>query len=110
MREENLNLIKMLKKDGMTNAEIEQVQEDSEKKYKGLVEKSLCRMLCKQGEDLYLLPSCLDRWKKYTQIRKIWRRYLDFAEARMAGDFTKADKLWAFKRLQYSHDDRVKCL
>ena len=67
-------------------------------------------MLCKQGDDLYLLPSCLDRWKKYVAMRKLWRRYLDFAESRMAGDFTKAYKLWAFKKLQYTHDDRDKCL
>ena len=67
-------------------------------------------MLCKNGDDLYLLPSCLDRWKQYTSMRKLWKRHLDFAESRMAGDTTKADKLWAFKKLQYSHDDRMKCL
>ena len=110
LRERNLNLIKMLKLDGLTGSEIQQVQEASEKKYKTLVEKSLCRMLCKQGEGLYLLPTSLDKWKKYTAMRKLWKRYLGFAESRMAGDFTKADLLWAFERLRYTHDDRQKCL
>ena len=47
LRETNLNLIQMLKKDGLTSSEIEKIQEESNKKYKTLVEKSLCRMLCK---------------------------------------------------------------
>ena len=89
----------MLKKDGLTSSEIEKIQEESNKKYKTLVEKSLCRMLCKQGDDLYLLPSCLDKWKRYTQIRKLWRRYLDLAESRWSGNTNKADKLWAFRKL-----------
>ena len=66
LRERNLNLIKMLKKDGLTNAEIEKIQQKSNKQYKNLVEKSLCRLLCNSGNDLYLLPGCLDRWKEYT--------------------------------------------
>ena len=110
LREKNLNLIKMLKDDGLTNGEIEKIQEESNKKYKTLVEKSLCRMLCKQGDDLYLLPSSLDRWKKYTQIRKLWRRHLEFAESRMCGDTSRADKLWAFKKMQYGQNDRETCL
>ena len=36
LREKNLNLIKMLKDDGLTNAEIEKIQEESNKKYERL--------------------------------------------------------------------------
>ena len=106
LREKNLNLIKMLKKDGLTSAEIETIQQKSNNQYKNMVEKSLCRLLCNSGNDLYLLPGCLDRWKKYARMRKLWKRYLDFSESRMCGDTSKADKLWAFRKMQYHSGDR----
>ena len=43
-------------------------------------------------------------------MRKLWKRYLDFAESRMCGDTTKADKLWAFRKLQYQQNDREQVL
>ena len=42
----------MMKDDGLTNPEIQRVHQQSEQKYKEGVEKSLCRLLCKQNEGL----------------------------------------------------------
>lgn len=66
----------MLKEDGLTNKEVADLHKNTENKYKTAVEKTLCRLLCKQVEDLDLLPKYLDRWKKFNKFRKIWRRIL----------------------------------
>ena len=52
LRQKNLNLIRMLKDDGLTNSQISANHKKTEDKYKTAVEKSLCRILCKQEEDL----------------------------------------------------------
>ena len=52
LRQDNFNLIRMMKEDGLTNPEIQRVHQQSEQKYKAGVEKSLCRLLCKQNEGL----------------------------------------------------------
>ena len=48
LRQDNFNLIKLLKEDGLTVKEIGRIKEKAEEKYKSGVEKSLCRILCKQ--------------------------------------------------------------
>ena len=45
-----------MKEDGLTNREIQRVHQQGEQAYKTHVEKSLCRLLCKQTEGLSLLP------------------------------------------------------
>jgi len=60
LRQDNFNLIRLMKEDGLTNSEIHKVHEKGELAYKAGVEKSLCRILCKQTEGLSLLPSCLE--------------------------------------------------
>ena len=110
LRQENMNLIKLCKEDGMTNKEIHKVHQDKEDQYKAGVEKSLCRMLCKQSDGLSLLPKCLEQWKKYAKIRKIWRRVLDDVKIRTTESDEVSAKLWAFRRMQYSHSDRESCL
>ena len=47
LRQKNLNLIKMLQEDGITNKQIQAIHKASEDKYKTAVEKSLCRILCR---------------------------------------------------------------
>ena len=84
------------------------MHQGEEAKYKQAVEKTLCRMICKQGSGLSLLPACLDRWKEYTQQRKQWRRVLKDCEIRLAHHQDTSAKLWAFRRLQYTHDDHHK--
>ena len=100
----------MLKDDGITNKEIAQIHADKEEEYKAGVEKSLCRILCKGNDGLSLLPKCLEQWKKYAKIRKIWRRVLDDLKIRATEGEEMSAKLWAFRRMQYSHDDREKTL
>ena len=46
LRQDNFNLIKMCKEDGLTNDEIGKVHKGAEEKYRTLTEKGLCRMLC----------------------------------------------------------------
>ena len=99
-----------MKEDGLTNNEIARVHKESEQKYKDGVEKSLCRILCKQSEGLELLPTCLEQWKKYAKIRKIWRRVLKDVEIKATKGEEMSAKLWAFRRLQYTHEDRQKAL
>ena len=48
LRQDNFNLIKLLKEDGLTTKEIARIKEKAEEKYRSGVEKSLCRILCKQ--------------------------------------------------------------
>jgi len=56
LRQDNFNLIRLMKEDGLTNREIQRVHQQGEQAYKTHVEKSLCRLLCKQTEGLSLLP------------------------------------------------------
>ena len=70
------------------------------------MEKSLCRLICQQDKGLNLLPYCMDRWKKYAKLRKVWRRVLKDTELRTRFHDDMAKKLWAFRRLQYTHEDR----
>lgn len=99
-----------MKDDGLTNREIGKVHQESEDKYKQGVEKSLCRLICKQTDGLSLLPKALEHWKKYAKIRKVWRRVLKDVEVRTVQSDEMAAKLWAFRRLQYTHEDRQKAL
>lgn len=99
-----------MKEDGLSNKEISKVHQQGEEKYRVGVEKSLCRIICKQTDNLSLLPKALEHWKKYTKIRKIWRRVLKDVELRATQPDETAAKLWAFRRLQYTHEDRQKAL
>ncbi len=99
-----------MKEDGLTNPQIHKIHQEGEQQYKVGVEKSLCRILCKQTDGLGLLPACLEQWKKYAKIRKIWRRVLKDAEIKTIHGDEMSGKLWAFRRLQYTHDDRQKTL
>lgn len=110
LRQDNFNLIKMMKEDGLTNREIGKVHKEAEDKYRVGVEKSLCRIICKQTDGLSLLPKALEHWKKYAKIRKIWKRVLKDVEVRATQPDEMAQKLWAFRRLQYTHEDRQKTL
>ena len=76
LRQQNKNLEKLLLQDGSTPKQIEKLQENAENKFKSYVEQSLCRLLCKAEPDLQLLPFFLDRWKKFTKTRQIWKRIL----------------------------------
>ena len=87
-----------------------QTHKDTEDKYHNAVKKAMCRILSKREEDMQILPAYLDQWKKYTQMRKIWKRVIRDCEIRLDRDHTLAAKLWAFRRLQYTHDDREKFL
>lgn len=88
--------------------EVERLKSETQERYHVLVEKSLCRLLCKQeGKGLYLLPACLDQWKSYCATRKIWRRVLNTANNRLCKNDLKLEKQWAFNKLKYQHDDRV---
>ena len=99
LRQDNFNLIRLMKEDGLTNADINRVHKKGEETYKAGVEKSLCRLLCKQSDGLSLLPACLEQWKKYAKIRKVWRRVLKDAEIRATQGDEMSAKLWAFRRL-----------
>jgi len=110
LRQDNFNLIRLLREDGLTNKEINRGHQQSEMQYRTAVERSLCRILCKQTEGLELLPICLNQWKRYARVRKIWRRVLKDTEIRLLNGGEMSAKLWAFRRLQYSHEDRQKVL
>ena len=67
-------------------------------------------MLCKQNDQLSALPAALEQWKKFTKLRKIWRRVLKDVEIRTTQPDEVSAKLWAFRRMQYSHEDRQAAL
>ena len=110
LRNMNLNLIRMLKEDGMTNNQIARIHRESEQKYTDGVKKTLCRILAKQEDDMNILPPFIDRWKMFAKHRKIWKRVLRDCEIRLNRHPDESAKLWAFRRLQYSHSDREKSL
>ena len=109
LRQENLNLIKMLREDGISRLEIARMHKDADDKYKRLVEKVLCRILCQNG-DLKLLPTCLEQWKKYARIRKVWKRVLRDASNRLDRNQEIGSMIWAFRRLKYAQTDRENAL
>ena len=99
LRQDNFNLIRLCKEDGLTNKDIAKVHREKEERYRAGVEKSLCRMLCKQNDSLSILPTALEQWQKYTKVRKIWRRVLKDVELRATQPDETSAKLWAFRRL-----------
>jgi len=55
-------------------------EENNNKKYHNLLEKSVTRMMIFQDEDLSLMPYFFDRLRKHAILRKKWRKSLNFAE------------------------------
>ena len=43
-------------------------------------------------------------------MRKIWRRVLRDVEIKVTKGTEMSDKLWAFRKLQYTYEDRQKAL
>ena len=47
LRQDNFNLIKLLKEDGLNTKDIARIHQQAEEKYQKGVEKALCRIVCK---------------------------------------------------------------
>ena len=65
----------MLIEDGFRPSEINQIIAQDNQRYKQITEKMLCRLHTygeskHRGSDLYLMPWCLDKWRRYIKERK----------------------------------------
>ena len=69
-----------MRDEGIPDTEIEELCTKVSTRYKQLVEKSVCRMLCYKDENLSLLPWCFDRIKSWNRKRQQWTYYLDYVE------------------------------
>ena len=81
----NKNLKSMLLEDGYRKPEINAIITTDNANYKALTEKMLCRLHCfgetkHRGSDLYLLPWCLDKWRRYLKERRLMKLYIDRLE------------------------------
>ena len=99
MLKELFNLKLLLSQDGYTQEQIDKILEDEEKKYKHLVEKSLCRLYCfgeKGKSPLYLVPWCFDKIKQFRKERQVFEYWISAMENRH--NTFKNDKMMAFVR------------
>lgn len=81
------NLREMLEDDGYTEKEIRQLHLDDDAKYAEQVEVMLSRNICYgdgrvKRTSMYLLPWCLDKWRKYVKERKLMRYWILWVERR----------------------------
>ena len=58
------NLKKLCEENGIPAEEVKLMLQQNQKKNIKLIEKGICRLFC-HNNDLYLLPYCLDSWKKW---------------------------------------------
>lgn len=65
--------------DGIDKTEIDRVLSQSKKDSINKIEKSVCRLFC-YNDQLYVLPLCLDKWKKWVQQRKMFKYWLNYIE------------------------------
>lgn len=75
----------MLLRDGYTEEEIDKILKDDNIKFKETTERALCRLFTYgegvQGQSkLYLLPWCIDKWRRYVKERKAFKYWLDYLE------------------------------
>lgn len=68
------------------------------------LEKSICRLVSYKDAELYLLPKCLDQWKKYVQYRKLFRHWLNYLNNK--ADSKRSPLFWAFQRWKYGDLER----
>ena len=74
---------------------------DDNKHYKEQVERSLNRLLLygeaqDSNSKLYILPWCIDKWRRYVKERKAFKYWLSYLENYR--DPEKRNKRWAFER------------
>ena len=73
----------------------------------------LCRLYCygqgRRGEtDTWLLPYCLDRWRKYLQARKVYGYWFDYLEKLQTRN--RRDLRLSFNHWYAARPDRYKQL
>ena len=71
------------------------------------MEKSICRMLVYRDDDLYLMPYCLDRLRKYVGTRKLWRSVLSGINRRATHLANKSEMFAALKIWKTHCDEKV---
>jgi len=94
-------LKRRLREDGYTDEEIDKIIADDNKKYKDGVERALCRLFTfgegVQGSSkLYLMPWCIDKWRRFVKERKAFKYWLSYLENRNYPE--KKNLRWAFER------------
>ena len=77
----------MLLRDGYTEDEIEKILKHNNKRSKEITERALCRLFTYgegvQGNSkLYLLPWCIDKWRKFVKERKAFKYWISYLENR----------------------------
>ena len=90
-----------MREDGYVDEDIEKVIADDNKHYKEQIERSLNRLLLYgEGQDghskLYILPWCIDKWRRYVKERKAFKYWLSYLENYR--DPEKRNQRWAFER------------
>ena len=72
------NLRNLLASEGFKDYEVEEVAHKANVKSQELLAKSIGRWKCWNGTDDYLKPKMFDRWRRWLQMRKIVKHWLDF--------------------------------
>jgi hypothetical protein len=76
-----------LKEEGFPDDQVKELVKGAIRQRREKIEKTLSRMLCyKNGKlnhhltplELYLLPWCIDQWRKWTRHRKLMRYWLNY--------------------------------
>jgi hypothetical protein len=93
IKREIINLKKLLNTEGFTPNEVHDMIEKNNENYKKVAEKALCRLhifgeSSNRGSNMYLKPLFLDKWKKYTKVRKIYGHWI-----RRLNEIAKLEKM-----------------
>lgn len=75
----------LLEDEFYTPEEVKSIIDEDDANYKGITEKTLCRLYTfgegkAKRSDLWLLPWCIDKWRHFVKERKavkFWLRYLE---------------------------------
>ena len=72
------NLRKLMKDEGFTNYQVEDVTNRADARSNELLARSIARMKHWNGTDDYLKPKMFDRWRRFVKFRKIVKHWLEF--------------------------------
>ena len=98
------NLKNLMASEGFTEHQIEDVAQRAGDKGLELLRRSIGRWKCWNGTDDYLKPKMFDRWRRFVQMRRIVKHWLNFLTNRQ--QHVKADLGHCFNKWKFFFSDR----
>ena len=98
------NLKNLMTSEGFTPNQINEITERASEKGLELINKSIGRWKNWNGSDDYLKPKMFDRWRRYVQMRKIVKYWLDFITNRQ--QHQKSDMSHCFNKWKFFYSDK----